>query len=108
MQQLGSVGTDIAKPLDGDARANQITIHFAQRLARHEQQPAAGCLESSTRTAERDRLASYHARLDVALLHREGVHHPGHNLWAGADVGRGNVDGWTDQVENPGDVAAGE
>jgi hypothetical protein len=44
--------------------------------------------------------------LDVALLHRERVHHPGHDSGAGAHVGCWNVDGRSDEIENLRNVAA--
>src|SRR5262249_61202612 len=48
----------------------------------------------------------YDTRLDIALFHREGVHHPGHDPGACAYVGRGDVDCRADQVKDLRDVAA--
>src|SRR5207302_1438565 len=64
--------------------------------------------KSSTRTTQRNRLASHDAWLDVAFLHREGVHHPGHNFGTGANVWRWNVHRWPDEIEDLGDVAASD
>ena len=49
-------------------------------------------LEAAGQAAQRDKRACGHTWLDIALLHREGIHDPGRDPRTGADVGRQNVD----------------
>ncbi len=105
VQQLGCIRAHVAETLDRDGAVGQVAADSAQRLASDEQQATTSRFQSTARATQRDRFAGYHAGLDVALLHRERVHHPGHDPRAGAHVWGRDVDGRSDQVENLGDVA---
>ena len=53
-----------------------------------------------------DGLAGHHRGLRVARVHGIGVHDPGHGLFIGIHVGRGNVDLRPDEIEQLRGVAA--
>jgi len=71
-------------------------------------QPAPGGLGASECAADGHGLAGDNARLGVALMHRDRVHDPGHDLLVGAHVRRGNVLGRADDDADLGGVAAGQ
>jgi hypothetical protein len=61
---------------------------------------------TALRPAERDRFAGDHGRDRVARVHGVRVHHPGHGLGVGVDVGRGDVALGADQDADLGREAA--
>ena len=81
---------------------------MGERLQRHVHDAARGGRGPAERAAEADRLAGHDAQDGVAGVHRVGVHHPGHGLLVGADVGRGDVVRGTDERHDLRGVAAGD
>ena len=68
---------------------------------------APGGLSPAARAADVQRLAGDHAGHRVPLVHRVGVHHPGHGLLVGVHVGRGNILFRPDEVDDLRCVASG-
>ena len=67
----------------------------------------AGGLAASARATHAQRLAGDHRGYGLAHVHGVGVHHPGHGLLVGVDVGSGNVFLGADELDQLGGVAAG-
>ena len=81
---------DVAEALDDDARVGGLQAERGRGLAEHVDEPAAGRRLAAVGALERDRLAG-HDRRRVAVQLAVLVHHPGHRLRVGADVGRRDV-----------------
>ena len=62
----------------------------------------------SRRAADDEGLARDHAGHAAALGHGVGVHHPGHGLLVGAEIGRGNVEVGADEQHDLRRIATGE
>ena len=93
---LGELGrgdaADVAEALDDAAQRGELPAEPRARALDHHHDAGAGRLVPEDRAADRDRLAGHDLRHGVALLHRVGVHHPGHRLLVRRHVGRGDVD----------------
>ena len=105
---LAAIATDVAEALHYHAGLGVIQTESAQRLHGDDHAAAAGGLGAAARAAQRERLAGNHGGGGLALVHRVGIHDPGHGLRIGVDVRRGHVAVRTDDVHDFGCVAAGD
>jgi len=64
---------------------------LCQRLVAANHHAASRCFAASARAAQFNRLARYHRRRCLPVVHRVCVHHPGHRLLARAHIRRGNI-----------------
>ena len=97
MQLQRGIGADIAKALDhGGGRAG-IDREFLQHPPGEIGDAAPGGFAPAERAARRHRLAGDDLGHGLALIHRIGVHEPGHHLLVGAHVGRHHVGMRTDE-----------
>src|SRR5207253_4750467 len=69
---------------------------------------AAGGLGAALGTAYAKRLSSHDRRHRMAGVHADGVHHPGHDLGVGVDVGGRDVAVGPDHDTDLARIAAGE
>ena len=106
VEEPGGDAASVAEALDGYGGAAQVhALHPAGFLG-DEQAPARRRLVAALGAAERDGLAGHDAQAGVAHRHRVGVHHPGHGLRVGVDVGGGDVAVGPDDGQDLGDIAA--
>jgi hypothetical protein len=91
MEHAGSDTADIAKALNDDTRALDRHMATAAGFTGGDEDTAPGRFVPAERAAQRNRLAGDDAGRRRAGIHRVGVHHPGHRLLVGADVGRRNI-----------------
>ena len=83
-------------------------VERVERAKGEEGDAVAGRLAPAERAAGADRLAGDDLRHGHALIHRIGVHEPGHHLLVGAHVGRHHVGARADEGDHLLHVAAGE
>ena len=98
---------DVAEALDGDAAALDAPALGLQVGVEHLDAAPPGGLLAARRAAEGHRLAGDDGRR-VALHPAVGVHHPGHGLGVGADVGGGDVPVGAEDVVDDADEAPGQ
>jgi hypothetical protein len=109
LEDRRKVPTDVPEALNGDRRAFDVApLMLAQRLAHAERGAAPGGLLASDRAADVQRFPGHDAEHRVALVHREGVEDPGHDLGGRADVRGRDVHLRPDVVDDLGRVAAGQ
>ena len=101
-------GTDVAVALDHDPRPLHLDAHLGTGERRRFDNPSTGGRFTSERPVELDRFTGHHAGHCVAHSHRVLVHHPGHHLGIGADVGSRHVLVGADQREDLGRVTTGD
>src|SRR5207247_3525632 len=77
-------------------------------LVEHVDDAAPRRLPPTRRAAHNEGLARDHARYALALGHGVGVHHPGHDLLVGAEIGGGDVEVGADHEDDLRGVAARE
>ena len=106
--QLRRVHSGVAEALNRNARAFDRLSERLHRFVDDVHAAARRRLVAPERSADRDRLAGNDSRNRVAVLHRERVHDPGHDLRRRVDVRRGNVFLRTDDDRDLGREAAGE
>ena len=97
MQLQRRIGADIAKALDHGGRRAGIDRELLQHPSREIGDAAAGGFAPAQRAARRHRLAGHDLGHGAALIHRVGVHEPGHHLLVGAHVRRHHVGVRTDE-----------
>jgi hypothetical protein len=107
-QQLGGYRADVAKALDRDGGAVDVESQVLRRLARHDRDAASGRLAAPERPAHFDRLAGDDRGFRMADVHAVGVHDPRHHLIVGVDVGRRHILLRPDEIDDFGDVPAGQ
>ncbi len=88
---MRSIGADVAESLHDDSSAFTIDAQLAAGLVAHHHHTAAGGFAASARSADIDRLAGHDGGHGLAHVHGVGVHHPGHDLFVGVDVGGGDI-----------------
>ena len=91
LQLQRGIGADIAKALDHGGRAAGLDRELLEHAPGEIGDAAAGSLAAAERAARRHRLAGDDLGHGAALVHRIGVHEPGHHLLVGAHVGRHHV-----------------
>ena len=99
---------DIAEPLDDRGRVGRRDVQGVQRAKGEEGHAVTGRLAPAERAAGADRLAGDDLRHGHALIHRIGVHEPGHHLLVGAHVRRHDVRPRPDEGNHLLHVAAAE
>ena len=99
---------DVAEALDDRGRPGRRDVERVERAKGEEGDAVAGRLAPAERAAGADRLAGDDLRHGHALIHRIGVHEPGHHLLVGAHVGRHHVGARADEGDHLLHVAAGE
>ena len=100
--------TRIAIALNGDRGLGQVNAQDFGRFADGEHATPSRRITAARRAPQRDRLASDNARHVVAAHHGVFVHHPGHNLWRGVDVGRWNISLLADIVADGPNIGAAQ
>ncbi len=103
---MRGVGADVAESLHDHASGRPVDAELSASLIAHDHHAAPGGFAASARSANIDRLASNNSRDGLAHVHGVGVHHPGHDLFVGVDVRRGNVFFGADELNQFGGVAA--
>src|SRR5690606_32307137 len=98
----------VAQALDGDACALDVDARFPGGFAGGHVDAAARGFDASQAATQRDRLAGHHTGGGGAFVHGIGVHHPGHDLTVGIDVGCRDVLVGADDVVDFAGVAAGD
>jgi hypothetical protein len=83
-----------------------IQAQFLDRLFAHHENAASGGLAPPARSADVDGLAGHDRGAGLPHVHGIGIHDPGHGLFVGVYVGRGDVLFRTDELEEFGGVAA--
>ena len=99
---------DVAEALDDRGRFGRRDVKRVEGAKGEKGDAAAGRLAPAERAADADRLAGHDLGDGDALVHRIGVHEPGHDLLVGAHVGRHHVDPRADEGDHFLHVAAGE
>ena len=107
-QQLGGHAAHVAEALHDHLRPFERNAQLTGRLAGGEIHTASRGLDPAQRAAQFDRLAGDDTGDGGTLVGRVGVHHPGHDLAVGVDIGRRNVLGRPDDHADLAGVAAGE
>ena len=107
-QQTRGHAAHVAEALHDDLLAPQLLAQALGRLVEHVDDAAPGGLAPARGAAHDDRLAGDDPGHALALGHGVGVHHPGHGLLVGAEVGGGDVEIGADHEDDLGGVAAGE
>ena len=97
MQLQRRIRSDIAKALDHGGRGAWIDRQLLQHAPGEIGDAAPRCFAPAERAARRYRLAGDDLGHGAALVHRIGVHEPGHHLLIGAHVGRHHVGMRTDE-----------
>src|SRR5579863_7718 len=85
------VGADVAETLHDDTGGFFLKFQFLDGFIADDHDAAAGGFAAAARSPHVDGLASHDGGDGLAHVHGIGVHHPGHGLFVGIDVGRGNV-----------------
>ena len=99
-------GADIAKALDGDARALETHPQRRERLARHDHTAATGCLAPPQGAAHLDRFPRHHRGHGVAFVHGVGVHDPRHHALVRVYIGCRDVRIGAQDFDDAGGVAS--
>ena len=100
LQQLGTVGTHVAKPLHDYPRSLNGHTQVLEGIASGKHHSAAGGLPTAQASANLDGLAGNHSRHRIAFGHAVGIHDPGHGLGVGVDIGGRNVGLRADQHDD--------
>src|SRR4029077_1712472 len=108
VHQVGSLRADVTKTLDNDARAVTLHAEFLNCLVAADHKAAAGRFGAALGATEFKWLACDDSGGGLAEVHGVGVHHPGHRLRVGANVGRRNVALGTKPFAQLGCVAASD
>ena len=82
---------DVAEALDDGGRVGRCDVQGVERAKGQESDAVTSRLAPAQRAAGADRLAGDDLRHRHALIHRIGVHEPGHHLLVGAHVRRHHV-----------------
>ena len=107
-QQPRGDAAHLPEALHRDAQPVQrVAAAFGDLLGR-EEDAAAGGLVAALAAADLHRLAGHDGGHRVAVAHRVGVHHPGHDAGVGAHVGGGDVAVGADDRLEFGDEAAAQ
>ena len=108
MHEQGGVGADIAEALHDDAGAlRDCRPSFWQASSQTIITPRPVASRRPREPPMLMRLAGDDRRDGLAHVHGVGIHHPGHDLLVGVDVGGGNVFFRPDEFDQFGGVAAG-
>src|SRR5690606_37331927 len=108
MEQPGSRTANVAKPLYGNPRTVDGDARITHGFRCHNKHTATRRLHAAKAAANADGLTGDHPRRCNADIHGVGVHHPGHGLGIGVDVGGGDVvHGANDQADFA-DVTTGD
>src|SRR5690606_34478196 len=107
-EQAAGRAAHVAETLHGHAGAFDRQAGEPGRLDTDREHAAPGGLDAAERAAQVHRFAGDDAGGGGAHVHRVGVHHPGHDLAAGVDVGGRDVLGRADQDADLAGVAARE
>ena len=99
---------DVAEALHDRGRLGRRDVQGVEGAKGEKGDAVAGRLAPAQRAAGADRLAGHDLGHGDALVHRIGVHEPGHHLLVGADVRRHHVDPRADERDHLLHVAAGE
>ena len=99
---------DVAEALDDRGRVRRRDVQGVERAKGEESDAVTGRLAPPQRAAGADRLAGDDLRHGDALIHRIGVHEPGHHLLVGAHVRRHDVRARPDERDHLLHVAATE
>ena len=98
----------IPETLDGDRGPGNIQAQVPQRLQRDVGDPPARRIFPPQAAADGQRLPRDDTRDGIAHFLAVGIHHPGHHLRVGPDVGSGDVFLRADQVKDFSGITAGE
>src|ERR1700681_1738426 len=79
--------TDIAKPLNDDARVHPEHTEFSERSVAIDEHASPRGFVTATRSSEVDGFAGDDGGLGVPYVHGIRVHDPGHGLFVGAEIG---------------------
>ena len=107
MHELGGVGAYVAEALHDHAAALARQAEFLDGLVAHHHHAAAGGFAASARSADVDGLSGHARGHGLAHVHGVGIHHPGHDLFVGVDVGGGNIFFGADEFDQFRGVAPG-
>src|SRR5208337_1705158 len=107
IHEMSGVGADITKALHDDAAAFARQAELLDGLVADHHHAAAGGFTASAGATDVDGLAGHDGGDGLAHVHGIGVHHPGHDLFVGVDVGGGNVFFGADEFDQFRGVAAG-
>src|SRR5258708_29747601 len=107
MHELCGVRAHVAEALHNHAAALAREAEFFDGLVADHHHATASGLAASAGAADVDGLSGHTSRHGLAHVHGVGVHHPGHDLFVGVDVGSGNVFFGPDEFDKFGSVAAG-
>src|SRR6516162_3402684 len=91
LHEVGGHRADISETLHHHAASLSFDADLGERLVTADHHSASRGFASPPGTAELNRLPGYHRRGGLPDVHRIGVHHPSHGLFAGAHVRCGNV-----------------
>src|SRR4029077_8778815 len=108
VHQVGGLRADVAKTLDDNARATTLHAEFLNCLVAADHKAATGGFGAALGATEFERFAGDDGGGGLANVHGVGVHHPGHRLRVGANVGRRNVALGTKPFAQLGCVAASD
>ena len=100
------MGADVAEALDDRGRFGRRDAHRVEGAKGEKGDAVAGRLAPAQSAAGADRLAGHDLGDGDALVHRVGVHEPGHHLLVGAHVRRHHVDPRADEGDHLLHVAA--
>ena len=106
MEQAGRRATHVAGALYHHARALELHAQIVRCFAGDHEHAAAGGIAAAQAAAQGNRLAGDHAGGGFAQVDGIGIHHPGHDLFVGVDVGRGDVLAGADDDPDLAGVAA--
>src|SRR5208283_5631774 len=107
IHEMSGVGADITKALHDDAAAFARQAELLDGLVADHHHAAAGGFTASAGATDVDGLAGHDGGDGLAHVHGVGVHHPGHDLFVGVDVGGGDIFFGADEFDQLGGVAAG-
>ena len=91
LHQVRGHRAHISETLHDHAASLFFHAQLGERLVATHHYPAPGSFPSSARPAQLNRLSGYDRGCSLSNMHRVGVHHPRHGLFAGADVRCGNI-----------------
>src|SRR5215472_5191954 len=91
LHEVGGHRADISETLHHHAASLPFDADLGERLVTADHHSASRGFASPPGTAELNGLPGYHRRGGLSDVHRIGVHHPSHSLFAGAHVRCGNV-----------------
>src|SRR5437764_4511907 len=104
--QARSVRSHIAEALHDHARTFARQAQLLYRFVAHDHDAAPGGFAAAARPADVDRLPGNYRGDGLPHVHGIGVHHPGHDLFVGIHVGRGNIFFRADEFDQFSGVAA--